>query len=302
MAGPRECVRCGEIKKIVGRGLCSACYQFLEDHEGLEDYPTRSQSGKWIETWRTSEGVETRQCTRCKEWKPLDGFYKSTQLKSGYESWCKSCRVEKSRGRYAPIKQEVRSKRQERYQGNLKQCNVCEQWRPLSEFSSHSYHWDKLSHICKSCKRVQGRTYARKPRNRRVRQGNNKRWYLEHKEQARAKSKEWRQRNPDKSREIWYRYKARKLNAEGSFTADQWRAIVNHYCPDGRCLCCGEHKKLTQDHVVPLSRGGSNSIDNIQPICQPCNSSKCNLRTTDYRPDDGAFAKSLLINESIDGS
>ena len=31
---------------------------------------------------------------------------------------------------------------------------------------------------------------------------------------------------------------------------------------------------LTVDHVVPLSLGGGNGIDNIQPLCQNCNSSK----------------------------
>jgi 5-methylcytosine-specific restriction endonuclease McrA len=48
-------------------------------------------------------------------------------------------------------------------------------------------------------------------------------------------------------------------------------------------LCCGRPDvKLTQDHVVPLARGGSNLIDNIQPLCASCNSSK-GTQTIDYR-------------------
>jgi 5-methylcytosine-specific restriction endonuclease McrA len=39
---------------------------------------------------------------------------------------------------------------------------------------------------------------------------------------------------------------------------------------------------LTEDHVVPLSLGGSNDIDNIQPLCKSCNSSKRG-RHIDYR-------------------
>jgi 5-methylcytosine-specific restriction endonuclease McrA len=35
--------------------------------------------------------------------------------------------------------------------------------------------------------------------------------------------------------------------------------------------------------VVPVSAGGANTIDNIQPLCGPCNSAK-HTQTIDYRP------------------
>jgi 5-methylcytosine-specific restriction endonuclease McrA len=45
-------------------------------------------------------------------------------------------------------------------------------------------------------------------------------------------------------------------------------------CADGRCYYCGLERKLTQDHVVPLSKGGSHSKDNVVAACRSCNSSK----------------------------
>jgi len=65
-----------------------------------------------------------------------------------------------------------------------------------------------------------------------------------------------------------------------AFTQDEWIALCNQY--DNRCLCCKASDDLTVDHVIPVSRGGRNSIDNIQPLCHSCNSSKRN-KIIDYR-------------------
>lgn len=65
------------------------------------------------------------------------------------------------------------------------------------------------------------------------------------------------------------------------FTATQWRELVE--ACGGRCLRCGSRGDLTVDHIVPLSLGGSNTIDNVQPLCRTCNGIK-GCETTDYRP------------------
>jgi 5-methylcytosine-specific restriction endonuclease McrA len=40
------------------------------------------------------------------------------------------------------------------------------------------------------------------------------------------------------------------------------------------CQYCGSTKKLTLDHVIPRSKGGENSWDNIVTACESCNNSK----------------------------
>jgi 5-methylcytosine-specific restriction endonuclease McrA len=53
------------------------------------------------------------------------------------------------------------------------------------------------------------------------------------------------------------------------------------------CLCCKQKEpdiKLTEDHVVPLSYGGTDFVENIQPLCGSCNSKK-HVKTVDYRID-----------------
>ena len=56
-------------------------------------------------------------------------------------------------------------------------------------------------------------------------------------------------------------------------TAAQWRLIKDHY--NHRCVYCHKtFKRLTQDHITPLSRGGSHTLSNIVPACLSCNAQK----------------------------
>jgi 5-methylcytosine-specific restriction endonuclease McrA len=57
-------------------------------------------------------------------------------------------------------------------------------------------------------------------------------------------------------------------------TSTEWLAILTE--ADGHCTYCSKKAKLTLDHVIPLSKGGKHSKDNVVPACLHCNSSKNN--------------------------
>ena len=42
----------------------------------------------------------------------------------------------------------------------------------------------------------------------------------------------------------------------------------------GACVDCGSRARLEFDHIVPVSRGGSNTARNVELRCEPCNRRK----------------------------
>jgi len=80
--------------------------------------------------------------------------------------------------------------------------------------------------------------------------------------------------NPSRISHLKSRRYARQKNAEGSHTLDEWNTLKEKY--EYKCAICLENKKLTKDHIIPLSKGGTDYISNIQPLCRNCNSKKHN--------------------------
>lgn len=68
---------------------------------------------------------------------------------------------------------------------------------------------------------------------------------------------------------------------KATHTRAQWMQLAE-FC-GRRCLACSS-PEFGKDHIVPISKGGSDGIENLQPLCHACNSSKHDHEGSDLRP------------------
>ena len=129
-----------------------------------------------------------------------------------------------------------------------------------------------------------------------------RRWRIANPERAAASEARWRAANPDRHRrfcmanptavaahrahfrtahpDAWRENarrqkrvrRARIANVLATLTAAEWNAILE--AAGHACIYCGSQEKITQDHLIPISRGGDHTAENVAPACLPCNQSK----------------------------
>lgn len=165
-----------------------------------------------------------------------------------------------------------------------KKCTCCKQSLDIDCFTRSKALSDGLSIYCRKCKSLQQKAYSKSRADYiRSRAKGRKRTRVRD-DKTRASDRLRKERMqiacPEVLRAKYHKYYATKRKNGGSFTAEEWKALCFQY--GYKCLKCGQSVELTVDHVVPVSKGGTNDISNIQPLCLSCNSSK-GAKTVDYR-------------------
>lgn len=217
-----------------------------------------------------SSEVEMKRCVKCGEWKDERAFRPKRR-------GCRECeRI--SNKVYNAVHAEERRAAARAYRQNYPggpQAYDRKRYQSAAENRrAYTQKWREEN-------RDRYLTYKRSDRNR----ASGRAYYRRNKERMKAQARFYRQNNKDKVNARTHRRKARLRGSKGSFTAMEWQALCQKY--SYRCLCCGKREpdiKLTIDHVLPIVQGGTNTIDNLQPLCSTCNSSKGD-RHIDYRPD-----------------
>lgn len=202
---------------------------------------------------------KTKQCNKCGEVKPYEEFNVNNSNSTGRTSYCKVCKKterantkERDKARYDRWVAANRQRSRE----------IKTKWREAHpEYRVKHYEANKEYYLEKA-----------------------KIWQQDNREKHSASVKAWAAKNRlkllerDKQRYL----REQELKQGASFTRNEWLALCEYY--GNKCTCCGNLKSLTVDHIIPLSwENSSNAIQNIQPLCGSCNSSKQALHATNYK-------------------
>ena len=109
----------------------------------------------------------------------------------------------------------------------------------------------------------------------------------QHKEHARKQKAAWRSNRPEYDRAQKANSRASKMGVDGVLAPDQIKAVWDRW--NGCCWICG-HQANQLDHFRPLNKraGGTNTPDNVRPICNSCNQKR----------DHGWHGEEIAIKEA----
>ena len=223
---------------------------------------------------------KTRRCPRCNNVKPLDDFHKSRKRYSGVAVYCKKC-VSDYHVQYAILNKEKLLISSRNYYKNNKEHHreVCSDWnkRNPEKIKKHQQDW-RVRNPEKNIEKIH-------------------RYYNANREKVLAYNRKYQKANPEKARQSVHKRDAIKqqttieeINIMEIFERDNWICQICQRQVE-KNLKWPNAGFASLDHVIPLSRGGTHTKDNLQLAHLTCN-----LRASNLKKD-----KKLLRRVSIDG-
>ncbi|WP_328382937.1 HNH endonuclease [Micromonospora zamorensis] len=241
-----------------------------------------------------SDGTATKSCSRCGESKPLTDFQRRRASVDGLQPRCKACASEYKRTHYLQNRQEILAKSREHgreYRAAHPE-KVAARHRGYREANR-----DAIAERMQAYRQVNREAIAERERqyaaaNPEIRRGIDQRYKRRHRDALAVRKRAYRQANPEKIAEQWRRWSEANPD-KAAANARRWRAAKAAAYSEpytraevwaksgGVCGIC-DHEILAHhgawhiDHIMPLSRGGDDTLANVQASHAPCNLAKGN--------------------------
>ncbi len=221
---------------------------------------------------------DARTCIKCGVSKPVYPGFVSRPGATTRLNRCLACRREYTKAWNAKNAERLheysrRSNQKARARGYKKPpataasrtCSDCKVEKPLTQQFFTAGTNGGFSGLCKPCNRERARQ-----------------WRRAHPQRVSEQISK-RKQHPDylvRAQVAFAARRARKLCTPGKASTADVKRLFNRF--DGRCAYCGSLAQHV-DHVVPLSRGGSNFIGNMLPACAACNETKHSSLLVEWR-------------------
>lgn len=231
-------------------------------------------------------GVAGKICANPKcGWKPLDEFaparLSGLPVGDGYKSRCRLCWNAQKRAQRTANPEKHRETARKYVEANKEHVQKLKRKHQLENPDKYDEALRKYRETHRE--KINSKARARRQQDLEHYREIGRKSRDKHVEERNAYQRKYGKANRDKLTLYTNNRRVRKLFAQGSHTDAEWQALKASY--GFRCLRCGKQEpeiKLTRDHIIPLTQGGSDSIDNVQPLCARCNSKK-NNKHIDYR-------------------
>lgn len=148
----------------------------------------------------------------------------------------------------------------------MKTCTKCKESKDESLFSKRADTKSGHRADCKECAAQRVKKYDKSHLD--TSRERNRKWVEEHPEDAKASRRKWAREHPERIKVYnrRCRHKRRVKLANSPFPKEF--KLMSH------CWVCLSTKDLCVDHIIPVSRGGTNDISNLTTLCRSCNASK----------------------------
>ncbi len=174
-------------------------------------------------------------------------------------------------------------------------CTDCSKDQPVNEFmvpGSHKIHPSRKCSSCREERRLKANRNRRK--NRRARLKLNPQKYAEYKRKQNIRKQNRIKNDPValakkrvSHRTTCVNRRARKKGNGGVHTPMDIKFLFD--TQKGKCVCCRKSIKNRYhiDHVIPIALGGGSEKENLQLLCQTCNTRKCAKHPIDFMQEQG---------------